>query len=298
MGTGSDGTRQDTLHSINAMDRHTYSSSSQLKYPRQFLAAAGRSTFAAFPIARRLLVRDLHARYRQAALGFVWILLPALAQTAIWLFLSASNIVNSGETHIPYVVFVIIGTLLWQSFAEMLMSPGNQILNSVQMMTRLNFPHEALFLAGLADGAVSLSARVVVFLPIGLLYHVEMGWGLLFAPIGGVALLVLGFAIGLVLTPFSLLYQDLSRLLLIVTGFWLLVTPVAYATPTTGPGVLIAKLNPVTPVLNQTRSWLTGGALLPSKEFIVISIISTILLVFGWLLFRLAKPHLIDRFGA
>lgn len=257
-----------------------------------------RSVSLSFPIARRLFLRDIRARYRQSALGLLWIVLPAVAQTAIWLFLSASDIVNAGDTGVPYVAFVAIGTLLWQSFVEMLMSPGNQVANSIQMMARLNFPHEALFLAGLADGCVSLAARLAVTAPILAFARVDVGWAMLCAPLGGLALLILGLAIGLAIAPFSLLYHDVSRLLLVSTGFWLLVTPVAYVPPTAGPAAVVVRWNPVTPLVEQTRTWLTGGGVVPSAAFVAVVVGSGVLLVAAWLLFRLAAPHLIDRFGS
>jgi lipopolysaccharide transport system permease protein len=275
-----------------------YSAASQLRHPGQFFHSAVLSARASLPLARRIFLRDIRARYRQSVLGFLWILLPALAQTAIWLFLNASNIVNGGETDIPYPVFVLVGTLLWQSFSEALFTPSNQITNAAQMLARVNFPPESLLLAGLTDAAVNTAVRLVVTVPILLLYDVGIGWSFLLAPIGILALLGLGFSIGLVIAPFSLLYHDLSRLLMLVTGFWLLVTPVAYTIPSSGPGRLIAVLNPVTPLLETTRNWITGGALTPPDLFAPVAFGAVALLFLGWVLFRLSMPHLVDRFGS
>jgi lipopolysaccharide transport system permease protein len=123
------------------------------------------------------------------------------------------------------------------------------------------------------------------------------GWGIVLAPIGLFLLMCLGFGLGLLLAPFSLLYHDLSRLLLLVTGFWLLVTPVAYSVPT-GFGRLVAVVNPVSQPLLVTRDWLTGGALAPSPSFFVVALVAPVLVVAGWVLLRLSIPHLIDRFGS
>lgn len=270
---------------------------SQFRHPRQFLGASTRSLRASVPLARRLFVRDIRARYRLSVLGFAWIVLPAVAQTAVWLFLNESNIINSGPTEIPLPLYVLLGTLLWQGFTDAIAAPGAQLASAGQMLSRVSFPAESLLLAGLADAAVNTLARLVIAIPVLAYYQVTPGWGLLLAPLGLLSILVLGFAVGLVVAPFGMLYHDVGRLLTIATGFWLLATPVAYTIPDTGPGRFLVYANPVTPPLLATRSWLTGGPIAPGWLLAVVVVVSLLLLVAGWLLFRVAIPHLVDRVG-
>lgn len=280
------------------MAESEFTAASQLRHPGQFFRASARSLRASTALARRLFIRDVRSRYRQSVLGVGWIVLPVLAQTAIWLFLNAANIVNGGETRVPYPVYVLMGTLLWQSFSESLSAPNAQLSNASQMLSKIRFPIESILLAGLADVALNAAVRLAVAVPLLLWYQVLPGWGALLAPLGLLLLMALGFGLGLVLAPFSLLYHDLSRLTLLVTGFWLLVTPVAYTIPPSGPGRLLAYVNPVSPLLLVTREWLTGGAIAPGPSFVVSALLAVVLLVAGWVLLRLSVPHLIDRFGS
>lgn len=268
---------------------------SQFRHPRQFLGSSARSLRASVPLARRLFVRDIRARYRMSVLGFAWILLPAIAQTAVWIFLNSSNIINSGVTDIPLPLYILIGTLLWQSFTEAMFAPGNQLTAAGHMLSRVSFPAESLLIAGFLDAAVNTLARLLVAVPVILWYRAIPGWGLLLAPFGIVSLLVLGFAIGLIFAPFGVLYHDVGRVLTVTTGFWLLVTPVAFAIPSTGPGRVLMIVNPVSSPLIATRNWLTGGPVAPGWTMLVVVVASLLLLVGGWLLFRLSIPHLIDR---
>jgi lipopolysaccharide transport system permease protein len=271
---------------------------SQLRHPRQFFGDALRSLRASTTLARRLFVRDLRARYRQSVLGLLWIALPVVAQTAVWLFLNAVDVINTGETRLPYPVYVLVGTLLWQSFAEGLSSPVNQLTAAAQLLSKVSFPAESVLLAGTADVAVNALVRLLIAVPVLVVYGVAPGAGLLLAPLGMVTLVGLGIAIGLVVAPFALLYHDLSRLLLLVTGFWLLITPVAYVLPDDGLGRLLSVLNPVTPLIVATREWLTGGAVVPPTAFWFVLVGTAGLLVAGWVLLRLSIPHLVDRFGS
>lgn len=270
---------------------------SQIRQPKQFGRRAVRSLRASLPLARRLFIRDLRARYRLSVLGYAWIMLPAVAQTGVWLFLNESNIINSGKTDIPLPLYVLLGTLLYQAFTDALTAPGAQLQAAGSMLARVSFPVESLPLAGFADALLNSVVRLTVVAPVLVAYRVRPSATVLLAPVGLLSLLLLGFAIGLLIAPFGVLYQDVGRVVTIVMGFWLLVTPVAYTIPTSGPGRYVATLNPVSPALEATRRWLTGGSLDPVGPLLIVLAISLVLVTAGWTLFRLAVPHLVDRVG-
>lgn len=280
------------------MTTSVFTARSQLRHPGQFLRTSFRSLRASLPLARKLFWRDLKARYRMSVLGFLWVVLPALAQAAVLLYLNASNIVNSGPTGIPLTVFVLVGTVLWQTFVDALLMPGGQLTAASQMLARLNVPVEALLLGGLADIAVNTVARLVIVVPVLVWFEVWPGTAVLLVPVGLAALAALGLALGLLVAPFGVLYHDVGRSLALITTFWLLVTPVGYVTPDVGPARAVSAVNPVRPPLLATRSWITGGHWWPGPSFVVIAVISLVLVVVGWLGLRLALPHLVDRFGA
>ena len=80
----------------------------------------------AHELAFRLFIRDLKSQYRQSFLGFIWVLVPPLLTAGLWVFLNNNKIINVAETKIPYPLFVMIGTILWQVFAESVNQPLHQ----------------------------------------------------------------------------------------------------------------------------------------------------------------------------
>lgn len=280
------------------MTKTRFTAEPQLRRPGQFLRDSRRSLTASLPLARRLFVRDLKARYRLSALGFVWMFLPGIAQTGVWIYLNAANIVNGGDTSVPYPLYVLLGTLIWQGFTDAVNMPRQQLANASQMLTRVNFPAESLILAGMADVAVNTVVRLLIAVPVLIAYRVSPGWGVLLSPLPLLVVLVLGVSIGLLIAPFGLLYHDLDRLLGLVLTFWMLVTPVAYVLPPTSLARTLSRVNPVSQPLNLTRDWLTGGALDPGTLVVAVFGASVVLLTIAWALFRLSVPHLVDRFGA
>jgi lipopolysaccharide transport system permease protein len=95
-----------------------------------------------------------------------------------------------------------------------------------------------------------------------------------------------------------MLYGDVQKLLAMALSLWFFVTPVIYPTPTSGWAAFVTKLNPVTPLLVTTRQWLTGAELTQLGPFIMVLAATLLLSLFGWIVYRLAMPHLVERIGS
>ncbi len=273
------------------MEEVVYSADSQLRSPGAFAAAVRSDLRVAPPVAWHLFVRRLQAGYRQSWLGYLWLLLPPLATSGAWVYLNSARILDVGRTDLPYPVYVLTGTLLWQVFADALNAPLQQLSAARAILTRSRIPHEAVLLAGMLEVGFNFLVRLTVLVPVLLWSGVRWSPSLLLAPLGVAALLLLGFSMGLLLTPVGLLYQDVSRGLSLALGIWFFFTPVIYPPAAFGP----AALNPVSPLLVATRGWLTGAAAPAGPGFAAVAAASVAGLAVGWGCYRLARPHLVSR---
>jgi len=275
-----------------------YTPESQLRHPRQLVRSMVSDLLASRELAWRLLVRNISAQYRQSLLGYFWAFLPPIFTTLVWMFLNSQKILNVGETDIPYPAYVMVGTLLWQGFVDALNSPIKLITSSRAMLAKINFPREALILAGLGEVLFNFAIRLVLMLVVFVWFRIAVPPTILLAPFGILALMALGLMIGILLTPLGMLYGDIGRGLAIITTLWFYVTPVVYPPPTTWPASLLAQINPVSPLLLTTRELLTTGTVSQPGNFLLITGVTFGLMLVGWVLYRVAMPHLIARIGA
>jgi lipopolysaccharide transport system permease protein len=190
---------------------------------------------------------------------------------------------------------VLTGTLLWQVLTEALQCPLQQLSAAREIVSKTRIPHEALLMAGLIEVLFNFAVRMVITLSVLVWYKSPWSWTILSVPFGVLLLLLAGLTLGLLLTPFGLLYQDVSRGLVIVIGLWFFLTPVIYPLPVKLPTSLLVTLNPVTPLLITTRDWLIMGTALPANGFATVIVLSIVCFAIGWLAYKLAKPHLIAR---
>jgi lipopolysaccharide transport system permease protein len=287
-----------TAQLADELEVRTYSADSELRHPAQLIRAMFHDLWSSRELAWRLFVRDLNAQYRQSLLGYLWVIVPPLASMLIWVFLNKNGIFNIDPPPVPYPVFVITGLVLWEAFVSSLNAPQNAMNSAMGLLTKINFPREALLVSAAGQVVFGISVRLLILVGVytwfGIVPHAT-AW---LAPLGLLGLMVLGFGMGLLLAPAVMLYQDFSRGLAILTGPWMLLTPVIYPSPKTFPGTLINWLNPVSPLLAGTRELITEGALSHAAAFVGVGLLSVVLFFMAWIFCRISMPHLIARMSS
>jgi lipopolysaccharide transport system permease protein len=248
-------------------------------------------------LAWRLFLRDVSAQYRQSYLGYIWAFLPPLISSLTFVFLNSQGLFSTGKTGLPYAAFAMIGTLLWQVFVDALNAPINALQTSKSMLSKINFPREAVLIAGIAMVLFNFLVRLVLLIGVLVFFHVRPDAGLMFFPMAVLALILCGTACGLAVAPLGSLYGDIGRAIPLITSFWMLLTPVVYPARTTGLAGWLATWNPVSPLIMVARHSLTGAPLTPLAPFFCVLGASILVLVAGWIGFRIAMPHLIARMG-
>ena len=248
-------------------------------------------------LAWRLFLRDVSAQYRQSYLGYVWAFLPPLISSLTFVFLSSQGLFSTGKTGLPYAAFAMIGTLLWQVFVDALNAPINAIQASKSMLSKINFPRESVLVAGISMVLFNFLVRLVLLIGVLVFFHVRPDTGLIFFPVAILALILCGTACGLAVAPLGALYGDIGRAIPLITSFWMLLTPVVYPARTTGLAGWLATWNPVSPLIMVARHSLTGDTLSPLAPFFCVLLSSILVLMAGWIGFRITMPHLIARMG-
>jgi lipopolysaccharide transport system permease protein len=273
------------------MSETVYSSQAELQHPSRFLAEAWRDLRHAPPVAWQLFRSNVQARHRRAWLGYLWLLLPTIGTTLVWVYVQSRQIVAVRATGLPYTVYALSGIIFWQVFSESLLSPLQQFGSNKPLITRSRVPHEALILAGLLETLFHCAIRLLILIAVVIAFGVTVDAAAVLVPLGVLALALMGLALGLLATPMGLLYDDVGRALTMMTGFWFFLTPVVYPTPARG----FLRFNPVSPLLETTRQWLTASA--PIRNFAAVTGATIVVLIAAWLLHRLARPHVVARLG-
>ena len=276
----------------------TYTPESPLAHPRKLRREMVADLLEGRELAWRLAVRDISAQYRQSALGILWAMITPLSTTLVWLFLSTANLVQVATTDIPYPIFVFSGTLLWSILTDALNAPLAQVNANKPLLAKLNFPREALILSGIYQTLFNAAIKIGILLLVLPVLGVHPGWGGLLIPVGVLALVLMGTAVGLALTPFGVLYGDIGRGIPLISQFLMYLSPVVFPLAVTGWTAQLMRFNPLTPLILNSRAWFTGQPPQLLGAWFLVTGAAAILLIIVWIIYRMAMPILIERMSA
>jgi len=240
------------------------------------------------------LRRNVLTRYRQTTLGPLWALLQPMLSGLVYAFVFA--VVLRVQTHpVPYAVFVVTNLVLWTySMRTILIGPA-VLLAHLDLITRVQFPREFLpigvWLESLVDLALGLAVVSLFFayyrVPVTpyalgalVVFAIHSAWTL------GVTFLVAAIAIRI---------RDLLQVIPVLLQLALYLAPVVYPLDLV-PAALrrLYLLNPLGTIFAAYQETLLFGRFTLARELAVAAMISLLLLVGGYRLFKSAEWQLAD----
>ena len=254
--------------------------------------------FGSHFLALQLTRRDVSAQYRQSYFGILWLFITPLASAAIWVFLNSSGTITITDTGIPYPVYAFSGTLIWSILLESINAPMASTNAARGIISKINFPKEALVLSGIYKLLFNSSFKVLLLVVFIFAFGVGFHWSLLLLPLVLVMAVVFGTSLGLLITPIGLLYSDVSRLISMGLSLLMYITPVVYGIPKTGVMKTIMTYNPFTPFILTIRDVAVGSSPEFLNYFIGLTGLGIVLFFIGLVIYRVSIPVIVERLSA
>src|SRR5258707_12269170 len=95
-------------------------------------------------LIQSLVARELKARYRGSALGFVWSFVNPLLLLLIYSFVFTTVMPNTTEGVQPYQLFMFCGILPWTWFSSSLAESANSLIAGGNLIKKVLFPPAVL----------------------------------------------------------------------------------------------------------------------------------------------------------
>jgi len=228
--------------------------------------------------------RDVKIRYKQTAIGVVWVILqPLLTMLIFTLFFG--KLAKLPSQGLPYQVFYFAAVVPWMYFAYSLVNATNIVVENQRLITKVFFPRLILPFSAVLSGLVDFAIGFTVLIIFTYAYGIRPGISVLLLPLFLLLAVLTALGVGLWLSALNALYRDVKYLIPFLSQFWMLASPVAY------PSSMVPEkyrwlygLNPMAGVIEGFRWGLTGHGQAPGAVLIA-STAMVCLLVFGGLLF-------------
>jgi lipopolysaccharide transport system permease protein len=249
-------------------------------------------------LAKQLATRDIKSQYRQSYLGIIWIFITPLTSAFVWIFLSYTGTVQLSDTGVPYPVYVFSGTLIWSMITEAINSPTSSTNAARGIMSKINFPKEALILSGVYKLLFNSSIKIGLLVVLIFLFGIGFHWSLLLFPFAMAAAILFGTTLGLFITPIALLYNDIGKIISMALSFLMYITPVVYVIPKAGMMKILMEINPFTPLILTARDLALGRPPELLGYFFGIIGMSIALFSIGLVFYRISIPIIVERMSS
>lgn len=268
----------------------------------QIIHIRPRSSWAAMDLgelwkARELMYfltwKELKVRYKQTAIGVLWVVLQPIVTTIIFavVFSEVSRFDSPG---IPYPLVVLSGLLIWLFLGNAIIFASNSLVGASDLVTKIYFPRLMLPLAPIFAGAIDLAVGLVVlFVALGL-YGVTFSRHMLAIPLFLILGAILAAAIGIMTAALNVRFRDIKFALPFILQIWMFASPVFYPMEILSPGAMrILRFNPLTGIISGFRSAIFG---MPFDWPLIgtAAIVTVLLLVLGILVFKRMEDSFAD----
>jgi lipopolysaccharide transport system permease protein len=237
-------------------------------------------------VALRFGQRDVVLRYRQTAIGVVWVLLQPLAAAGIFslVFGGVAQLPSDG---IPYFLFSFMSMLGWTLFASVVGRAAPSLVANQGLVSKVFFPRMLVPLstamAALLDFTVGFALGVVLLIVFG----VNPGWAILLLPVWVALFVMIGLGIGFAASAWMVKYRDVQYVLPWVLQIGLFATAVPYsldAVPANLQPLFMA--NPLSWLMECYRFSTLGTTVPPAWQIIAIFPVAIIVFLLGTLVFQ------------
>lgn len=246
-------------------------------------------------LAWEMARRDLRARYRTARFGATLAIAPAAGIVAWALLAESSRVVDLGSVRASYPLFVTIGIVLWQAFTDGLTHQVDGLRAERPAFLHHAMPPEALVLAKAIDACATAAIKLGLVAGVAVWTGTPLSAAMWVLPVAAVAAVIAGTAAGLWLAPLAMLYRDVALGLTAGITAYFFVTPVLLPVPAHGALRTVFLLNPLTPILELGRAFVTGGAGPDALRGGIAACVWTVLLLVGLRFHRAAVPRVVER---
>lgn len=254
-----------------------------------------RNVLANRELFQHLVLRNIKARYTQSVLGIYWAIINPLLM-ALVLSIAFSIFVRIPTSGTPYVLFVLCGLLPWNFLAHSLTDATQSLVAHANLITKVPFPRELLPASDVAARLVDFFLSAVILLILLPVFGNPVHLTTLWVPVLLLIQLIFTLGLSILASMANLFFRDIRQLVGIGLILWMYLTPVIYPVHLVPSEYLkFYMLNPMASLVSSYRNVILEGTAPDWGYLIVTLIISLVLLVAGYVLFKKKEPLFAER---
>lgn len=242
-----------------------------------------------------LVSRTVRVKYKQTAIGVLWIVLQPLINMLILTLVFGYFVRIPINQNIPYTAFYFTTLVFWRYFASAIGAGGTSLIANTPLITKVYFPRMIIPLSSVLTPLVDFLLSflfLVLFLP---LVGITPTWRIIVVPLLIGQAFLTALAVSLWLSALNVRYRDVNYIIPFMVQIWMYLTPVIYPiTLVPEQWRLIYSLNPMVGVVEGARWALLGmDTFQPTAMAVSLSVV-LVLMAGGILYFNRTERYFAD----
>nr|NLI51565.1 ABC transporter permease [Propionibacterium sp.] len=238
--------------------------------------------------------RDVVLRYRQTAVGVLWVVLQPLVAAGIFsiIFGGVAKLPSGG---VPYFLFSFVGMLVWNAFANVVSRASSSLVANQALVAKVFFPRALVPLSTTLSVLLDFAVASVLGLALLVAFGVSPGWSLLLVPFWLLCAVLLALGIGLWAAAVMVKYRDVAYVVPWVVQVGLYATPVAYASAAAPANLRwFFDVNPLAWVVEGFRAAFLGVGAVPWWQAVAAPLVSLAVFGLGLVFFQAREREFAD----
>lgn len=244
------------------------------------------------------ILKNVKSKYRQMALGPLWIILQPVINMVIFTFVFG-NMAKLDSGGIPYPLLTLSALIPWTFFQNSSTFAANSLVTQMQVISKVYFPRMIIPLSDALAWLVDFCVTFMVLLLMMAYYGIYPDWRIVFIPLYLLLMLATTMAVGLWSASLTVKFRDVRLVVEYGLRVFMYLTPVAYTAANLEKAMpegweWLIKMNPLYWVIEGFRWVLLDGTNTPSMFIIYPIIMVLVLLISGAYVFRRTERSIVD----
>ena len=198
---------------------------------------------------------DIRQRYRRSTIGPLWITLSLGITVAAMGILYGKLFHQDLHNYLPYLTS---GMVIW-SLVSMIVNDSTTVFaNAAGIIKQIRLPLSLHILRMITRNLVIFAHNMLVFVVVGFLFHVHIGWPILLFPFALFLWIINALWVGLLLGALCARFRDVTQIIMSMVQILFFVTPVMWRTEALGNHAWLVQINPLSQYFDILRDPLLG----------------------------------------
>ena len=243
--------------------------------------------------------REFQSKYRNSVLGATWTVLNPLAMIVVYTVIFAQVMqakLPGVDKTFAYSIYLCAGLLTWSLFAEIISRAQNIFIENANLIKKLNFPRLCLPVTVVITAVLNFAILFGLFTGFLIISGNFPGWAYLaMLPVLAIQI-VFAIGLGIGVGVLNVFFRDVGQFFSLFLQFWFWFTPIVYPV-TILPERLqpLVLLNPMAGLAGAYQTILVRGQWPNWQSLWPVAVLSIVLCVFGFQLFRKHAAEMVDE---